>query len=199
MSNSKSTERLELTGVDPSYIRAMLVALIDPLNPTKTWSRSEEDLIAAVVKVNGKELLGDTLSKATEELERGEIVRRVSDPESGCASYRLDHDYLTRGVSAAERRANRWLYILEEAARAFEDAGTVSKKWAALLPIRTQLRLAWERVRGRFPLWQPQKFRPYQPRSLSLLGTCVLYSVCAVDYSTPNVSHGPCPEGGGQK
>jgi hypothetical protein len=137
-------------GLDASQVRAMLVALIDPLNPTKTWSLGKEDLLAATLKGNGKRVAGDKLDKALEELERGEMVRSPSDPESGRTVYRLDHDYLIRGVSAAERRANRWHYLLEDRFNAFQNAGTLRKKWKALLPVGTQCRLAWERMRGRF-------------------------------------------------
>ena len=100
--------------------------------------------------MNRGKVSGVKLDKTLDELERGETVRSLSDPESARVTYRLDHDYLTRGVSAAERRANRWHYLLEEGDKAFQDSGTIWKKWKALLPVGTQCRLAWERLRGRF-------------------------------------------------
>jgi len=137
-------------GLAPNQVRAMLVDLIDPLNPTKTRSRGKEDLFAVLAKGTGQQVAGAELDNALEELERGEMLRSPSDPESGRTTYRLDHDYLVRGLSAAERRANRWHYLLEDKAKAFQDAGTLWKKWKALLPVWMQCRLAWARVRGRF-------------------------------------------------
>jgi hypothetical protein len=137
-------------GLDASQVREILVALIDPLNPTKTWSRSKEDLLAAATKLDGQLPVGDKLDNALEELERSEMVRSPSAPEDDRTAYRLDHDYLTRGVSAVERMANRWHYLLEDKAKDFQNAGTLWKKWKALLPAETQCRLMWERLRGRF-------------------------------------------------
>ena len=51
---------------------------------------------------------------------------------------------------AADRRANRWHYLLEDRAKAFQDARTLWKKWKALLSVGIQCRLAWARVRGQF-------------------------------------------------
>ncbi len=137
-------------GLAPSQVRALLVNLIDPLNPTKTRFCGKEDLLAVIAKASGQPVASDRLDNALEELERGEMLRSPSDPESGRTIYRLDHDYLIRGVLAAERRADRWHYLLEDSAKAFKDAGTFWKKWKALLPVGTQSRLALARVRGQF-------------------------------------------------
>jgi hypothetical protein len=61
-------------------------------------------------------------------------------------------------VSTAERRANRWHYLLEDRAKAFQDAGTLWKKWTALLPVGMQCRLAWARLRGRFHYGSRRKY-----------------------------------------
>jgi hypothetical protein len=137
-----------VVGMDTGQVRSMLVNLIDPLSPTKTRSCSKEDLAAAVAKAGGPVVTRDRLDKALEELERGEMVRSAGNPESTLTAYRLDHDYLTRGVLAAERRANRWYYLLEDGANALESASSLAARWKALLPISTQFRLAWERLRG---------------------------------------------------
>jgi hypothetical protein len=137
-------------GLAPSQVRAMLVDLIDPINLTKTRSRSKEDLLAVLAKSSGQPVASAELDDALDELERGEVLRSSSGPGSGRAVYRLDHDYLVRGVSAAERRTNRWHYLLEDRAKAFQDAGTLWKKWKALLPVGMQCRLAWARMNGRF-------------------------------------------------
>lgn len=147
--------------IDANQVRAMLVALIDHSNPTKTWSRGKEDLLAAAAKGNGQPADDDKLANALVELERGEMVRRLSDRESGRTTYRLDHDYLTRGVSAFERRANRWRYLLEDGAKAFQNAGTLWKKWKALL-----LPAGMGAGERPVPLWQPPKLRPLEPHSV---------------------------------
>jgi hypothetical protein len=137
-------------GLAPSQVRALLVNLIDPLNPTKTRFCGKEDLLAVAAKASGQPLSSNALDSALEELERGELLRSPSDPESNRTTYRLDHDYLTRGVLTTERRADRWHYLLEDRAKAFQDAGTFWKKWKALLPVGTQCRLALARMRGQF-------------------------------------------------
>jgi hypothetical protein len=131
--------------IDPAKVRALLKALIDPLSPAKTRSCSRKDLIEAAATDDGQPIAGEKVDQTIEELERGEIVRSAD----GWA-YRLDHDYLTRGIIAADRRANRWRYLLEEGARTFERAGSVSTRWRALLPISAQIALVCRRLRGSF-------------------------------------------------
>src|SRR5260370_647791 len=87
---------------------------------------------------------------ALEELERGEMLRSASDPEGGFIAYRLDHDYLTRGVAAAERRANRWHYLLEDGAKAFDSAGSLATQWKSMSTPGMTFRLAWESLTGTF-------------------------------------------------
>jgi dihydroorotate dehydrogenase len=135
-------------GLEAAQVRAILVTFIDPSNPTKTRSCTELDL--ASVNKGRRSVSNDKLAVTLKELERGEMLRSASDPESGLVAYRLDHDYLTRGVLAAERRANRWQYVLADGAKGFENAGSLSTRWKALLPIVIQLQLAWQRIRGRF-------------------------------------------------
>lgn len=155
-------------GLEAAEVRAMLVALIDPSDPNKTRSRSKEQLVAAAGQACGRAIADDRLDQALDELERGEIVRSATDLESGLTAYRLDHDYLTRGVSAAERRANRWHYLLEDGAKSFENAGSLAMRWRALLPVAEQCGLAWERVRGThrygqhrtYALWSLARFAP---------------------------------------
>jgi hypothetical protein len=151
-------------GLEAGQVRAILVALIDPANPTKTRSCSKELLAASAGKSDGQPIMPGKLNKALEELERGEMIRSAGDPDTGLAAYRLDHDYLTRGVSAAVRRANRWHYLLEDGAKLYESAGSLAKQWKALLPIAAQCRLAWERMHG--PLRYGQQ-RSYALASLA--------------------------------
>jgi hypothetical protein len=135
-------------GLEAAQVRAMLVSLIDPLNSSETRLSSKKDLEAAVTRVTGRLTAEDGLEKALNELEGGEIVRSGSDPATGQTVYRLDHSYLTRGVLAAERSANRWQYALADRAKAFENARSLLGQWRALLPVLVQFKLAWERMRG---------------------------------------------------
>ncbi|MHC2624951.1 hypothetical protein ACVIW2_006983 [Bradyrhizobium huanghuaihaiense] len=132
-------------GIEVSQVRAILIALIDPENQTKTRSLSKADLATILQKVQD-----DRLDKALQELERGEILRSATDPQTGLIAYRLDHDYLARGVLAAERRANRWYYLLADGAVAFHNSSSVLSQWKSLLPMSAQCRLAWERLWGGF-------------------------------------------------
>src|SRR5262249_35022367 len=137
-------------GLEVDPVRAIPVALVDPSNPTKTRSCSKQDLAAVVAKTSVRAITPDKFDAALEELERGEMLRSASDPEGGFVTYRLDHDYLTRGVAAAERRANRWHYLLEDGAKVFENAGSLATQWKSLLTTGTQCRLAWEWLKGTF-------------------------------------------------
>ena len=113
--------------------------MVDPLNPSKTWSRGIEAIQgAAAEEAKKKSLATGQVGKALEEPDHPH-PQRAGD--RGHCIPGLDHDYLTRGIWAAERRANQWRFVLEEGARAFNNAGTLQRKWRALLPPWTQLRL----------------------------------------------------------
>jgi len=145
-------------GLEAGQVRAIPVALIDHANPTKTRSCSKQDLAAFAAKTSTQVITTDKFNAALEELERGEMLRSASDPESGFIAYRLDHDYLTRGVTAAERRANRWHYLLEDGAKAFENAGSLATQWKSLLTTGAQCRLAWEWLKGTFRYGQQRNY-----------------------------------------
>jgi hypothetical protein len=139
----------------------------------------KEDLLAVTAKASGQPVASDDLDNALEELEHGEMLRSSSDPESGRTTYRLDHDYLTRGVLTAERRADRWHYLLEDRAKGFQDASTLWKKWKALLPVGTQCRLAIARLRGQFSYGNRRSYVLWSlarlpARMLGLVGSFVL-------------------------
>jgi hypothetical protein len=82
----------------------------------------------------------------------------------------LYHDYLSRGVLAAEKRANSWTTLLKDGQDAFENAGgSWVGRWRSLLSPLQQLQLAWNRLRGRFrfgeyrrfALWSLLRFAPF--------------------------------------
>jgi hypothetical protein len=145
------------TGFPAEQLRRLLLGLIDPSTPTKTRSQTRDQLIK-LTQDAGFSPDANSFSIAFQELERGEMVRSATEPESGLVTYRLDHDYLTRGVFAATRRANRWRYLLEEGDTSFDYAGGLLRKWSALLPLQTQLALAWHRLSGSFHYGQHQRY-----------------------------------------
>ena len=116
------------------------------------------------------------------------MLRGDTAPESGRAAYRLHHDYLTRGVSAVERRANCWHHLLQERAQDFQNAGGLWKKWKALLPVGTQCQLLWERLRGRFRYGTRRSYAVlslalFPIRLVSAAGTLLLIlSIAAIVY-----------------
>jgi hypothetical protein len=135
-------------GVPIDAVRRMLVALIDPENPTKSRSLSSLRLLEAGT-ITPHPIATTTLTKAIEELERAELLRRLTIAEAQEPLWQLDHDYLTRGVGAAERRASRWRYLLTDGALALANAqGRFLASWRALLPIRDQIALFFAWVRG---------------------------------------------------
>jgi hypothetical protein len=145
-------------GLEAGQIRAMLVDLVDPLYPAKTRSRPKAELATAAAKISNRAITTDSVDRALEELERGEMVRSASDTESRLTTYQLDHDYLTRGVLAADRRANRWHYLLQDGAKALANAGSLATQWKALLPTAVQCRLVWERLKGTFRYGQQRNY-----------------------------------------
>ncbi|QPF89659.1 nSTAND1 domain-containing NTPase [Bradyrhizobium commune] len=146
------------SGLESSLILPMLVDLIDPINASKTRSRSKALLAKKCNAVHEDTKTLAKLEVVLTELERGELIRAESDPDKNTEVYRLDHDYLTRGVAAAERRANKWRYVLEDGSKSFENAGTSANRWRALLPASVQVRLAWERLRGNVRYGQQQLY-----------------------------------------
>ena len=88
--------------------------------------------------------------RALERLERDEIVRSTAGSGDQGGDWQLDHDYLAQAVITEERRANRFNALLRDGAEAWRNAGTdLRQRVRTLLPLRTQLELAWARVRWR--------------------------------------------------
>jgi hypothetical protein len=62
-------------------------------------------------------------------------------------------------VVEIERRANRWQTLLEDGARAFQEAGSsIARRWRALLRTGPQIRLLLARLRGRFRYGQHRAY-----------------------------------------
>ena len=146
-------------------MRGLLLAMVDRGAEWKTVPRPLDELVAAAGIPKVEE---DAARTALDQLgsDRAELVRRRIDPDTRAEAWLLDHDYLTRGVIAAERNANQWRPMLEEGARALAEAGTLTRCWQALLKPSEQLALLWARACGRF-IYGP--YRGYASKSAARL------------------------------
>jgi hypothetical protein len=130
--------------VGSDRVRAILLALVEAGR-----NDSEAKTIARSVEVL-REFVDDpqTLSKALNELARSEIVRRVANAEGNIDEWQLDHDYLAIAVLHEERQQNRPSILLRDTAAAWQaSAGDWRMRWRTLLPVSSQLQLAWARLR----------------------------------------------------
>jgi hypothetical protein len=96
-------------------------------------------------------IVGDAelVQRALRTLQADEIVRTAGGGAYESA-WQLDHDYLARSVLGEMHQADRWGTALRDRFARFRAAsGSLSRSWAALLPISMQARLLWEKVRGR--------------------------------------------------
>jgi len=89
-----------------------------------------------------------TVSSVVSYLEREGVLRSRIDLDTDQPVVQLYHDYLSRAVAEAERRADRWPTVLREAQQQFDEAGSsLLRRWRAMLPPWQQLRLLIERLR----------------------------------------------------
>ncbi len=101
----------------------------------------------------------ESVQAVVEHLEEEGVLRTRNDPDTGREVYQLYHDYLSRAVLEAERRAERWPAVIREAQKAFEDSqGHLWRRWNAMLTLWQQLRLLVERLRGRFRYGESRQF-----------------------------------------
>lgn len=134
----------------------LLVALVDQ-DSRKTEPRTPMQLLAALPpKKYNETSLVNVLSLLRDV--GVDLVREGYDPEKGEPVWLLDHDYLCRGVLAANRRTQRWSQLLRESTRAFEQAQGLWGKWKALLVPDVQLRILWERLRERLTYGDSRRF-----------------------------------------
>jgi len=140
--------------VDPGQVRALLLQMVDDTRQEKTKPQPPSALLSSSGILSEAAVL-----HVVRDLEQRGLVRRRTPPltvEGGSATARdeqwsLYHDYLSRGVMAADRRANIWSNILKEQHQAFVEAGTnVVARWRALLSPLQQFRLVWHRAHSRF-------------------------------------------------
>jgi hypothetical protein len=175
-----------VTDVDPERVRTLLLTLVDEDGKKEgTVPRRMSDLAA---KLQGTS--PDLAAKVLSELERLGLVRR-RHPEPGGAGanghgreewWSLYHDYLSRGVRAADRRANHWTNLLREQHRAFDEAsGSLLARWRTLLSPVQQVRLCWHRLGRRFHYAEHTRFAVASlVRFLPLLLACGAVGLAAV-------------------
>jgi tetratricopeptide (TPR) repeat protein len=136
----------KLGGVDAlARVRAMTRALVLPTGPNQA-PKSQRRAFSDLAELAG----GDAAARrALAELQQEDIVRPADASGVGLA-WQLDHEYLARAVLAEAREADRWPIALAEGAARYREADANWRaRWAALLPIWSQLRMVWERLRGR--------------------------------------------------
>ena len=155
------------TGLTTAQIRLLLLYLVDQ-DELKTRPRSEQELSAFLGR-DGEPDITQKLRLTLDDLAEREIVRKRIDPDTRQHVWVLDHDYLCSGVMEAERRANKWVAVLETGSREFDEAESLKRKWQSLLAPWHQVALVAQRARGRFryerfckyALWSLGRFVPY--------------------------------------
>jgi len=130
-------------GASVAEVRAVLLVMVDRAT-RKTVPQPTDRFLQEVPGWNASKLQ-DLLEK----LEVDEVVRRRIDPGGEGSIWLLDHDYLSRGLLELDRRARRWALVLDEAARSYEGARGPLGHWKKLLSPSVQVRLLYERLRGR--------------------------------------------------
>lgn len=143
-------EAARVSGLSVEQVRKVLVAMVEPAR-AKTLQRRTAELLAVTGQTHpSQQDAADELQKTLECLEGRGILRRRPSGTEGEDLWLLHHDFLCRGVMAAERFANRWHVLLEERANQFREVGGVYRRWRALLPPWQQVRLGLARLAGKF-------------------------------------------------
>jgi hypothetical protein len=125
--------------------RIVLGGLILPGGPNQP-PKGQRAPLSALSDVAGDRGRTEAILRA---LQDDEVVR-PAEVIGGLNAWQLDHDYLARAVLAETLQAARWSLALREGkARYDEAAGDLRRRWAALLPFPTLVRVCWERARKR--------------------------------------------------
>ena len=125
--------------------RAILNALVLPAGADQP-PKARRQPLSALARIAGD---AERVQRALRLLQADEIVRTAGG-DAYESAWQLDHDYLARSVIGEMRQADHWGTALRDGFSRFRAAsGSLSRSWAALLPISVQARLLWEKVRGR--------------------------------------------------
>ena len=145
-----------ISGLTPQQVTAVLLEMVDRAKPDAMKTRAVP--LSALVSAGGPDAREGAVARALHDLRQKELVRELVDADRGIVAFKLYHDYLCRPVDAAHRRANRWQARLDDARRAYARASGLGERWAALLPIATWARIAWETLRRRLDLGQSRAY-----------------------------------------
>jgi len=149
----------QASGLSAMHVRQALVSLVEPVK-AKTVQLSTSQLLSRLdpgAAAPDDRFFG-LLQKALEHLERCDVVRRRAVDDAGDDVWLLHHDFLCRGVIAAERQANRWHALLHERARQFGLSTGVLRRWRTLLTPMQQIRLGLMRLSGTFRYAEHRRF-----------------------------------------
>lgn len=165
------------SGLASAQIIALLMDLVD-VEREKTVPRPVAHLLRTVadIPMNERRDLEKCLTTALEILEQREILRRRVDPASATDVWVLDHDYLCRGILVSHRQANFWNLVIQERHSSFMNAGHHPwAQWKALLTLRSQIILLYQRLFGTFRYGKHRGFA-----LLSLLAATPYVAVAAL-------------------
>lgn len=154
-------------GWEAGDVRRLLIELVDPVARQKTVPRTSDHLLEVLPEDKRDELKLNQVLAALRDKDE-DIVRDRAARDLGMTVWLLDHDYLCRGVLELDRRARRWQILLEESARSFQEAQSLGVRWRSLLGPGLQLRLFWERLRGRLAYRQDRGYAAFS--ALRLIG-----------------------------
>jgi tetratricopeptide (TPR) repeat protein len=160
-------------GLSERQVRSLLLALVErgEADGAKTRLRSDGELAALVAD-------DDARHKALARLTRDEVVREFDEGGMDASRWQLDHDYLAAAVIAEERLTNPNAAVLRDKADAWERTAGMGlwQRYRALLPVGTQLALAWAKIRS----WRRFSYQPYRRfAALSLLKPAPLILIAA--------------------
>jgi hypothetical protein len=137
-----------LVPCEPGELRPLLLALVDPGTQSRVVPRTEGellDLLPAAIRDPAK------LGRALSSLRGADIVRRSAARDGNERLWQLDHAYLCPVLAEIDRPKleRRWQQLLDDAAGTFAAATGPRGRWRALLRPGAQIRIAYERLRGR--------------------------------------------------
>lgn len=152
-------EAAHASGLAAERVRKVLVSLVEPVKG-KTVQLTSSALLSLLGPADepSRTILSEQLQKALEYLEDRSIIRRRPAEEENEDAWLLHHDFLCRGVLAADRHANRWHALIREQARQYGLSAGFLRRWRALLSPWQQLRLAAKRLAGSFHYAEYRRF-----------------------------------------
>lgn len=141
------------SGLTTPTVLKLLLSLCDP-NKSQVFQLTGPKLAEVI---GAPSATPDTPQAATltalKMLEDRSIVRQTLadtvDTSTAEPVWVLTHDFLSRGIKAAELHANFWQRSMEAAHLRFESASSLTARWNALLPIRFQATLLIQFLLGK--------------------------------------------------